>query len=190
MAETTPTREPETVTAGNTWTWTKTLASYAPTESGGTWTLSYAIAGEKALVWSSSYVATSGSTWTVTIPASVTATLPAGRYQWAAIVTGGSGYAGQRYTPETGTFTVLANPAELGDGDALRFAEKQLEAVEAVLANRITADLQSYTIAGQSIMAIPVERLMAIRNQLRVEVWRMRNPGKVAPVRRIAFVSR
>lgn len=187
MAETVPENEPATATAGNTWTWTKRLNDYAPTESGGTWTLSYIIAGPKALAWNASWVVTSGNTWTITIPASSTASLTAGRYQWSAVVTGGGGYAGQRFTPATGTLVVAANPELLADGDALAFAERNLSAVEAVLEGRITADIEAYTIGGKQVTAIPVMELMQLRSRLRYEVWLLRNPGLAGPVRAFAF---
>lgn len=187
MAETVGSGEPTTVTAGNTWTWTRSFASYAPSETGGTWTLSYAILGAAKLVWDAAWVTTSGAIWTVTIPAASTATLPAGTYQWTAILTGGSGYAGQRFTPAAGVFTVAANPSKLNAGDTLSFAEKTLAVVEAALEGRLTADMQSYSIGGRAVTAIPVSELFAIRNRLKTEVWRIQNPGKPLPGFAIRF---
>lgn len=186
MAETVPENEPTTATAGNTWTWTKRFNSYAPTESGGTWTLSYALAGSRTLDWDASWVTTSGNVWTITIPASKTS-IPAGRYEWTAILTGGSGYAGQRFTPEWGVLTVTANPALLAPGDTVAFAETQLAMVESVLSGRITADVEAYSIGGRQITTIPFAELWALRGRLRSEVWKLRNPGLAAPSRLIAF---
>ena len=189
MAQQTPTGEPSTATAGDTWQWIKQLRDYAPTETGGTWTLSYAIAGAGALTWDASWVTSDGARWTVTIPASATAGLPSGGYRWTAIVTGGSGYAGQRWSPETGVVTVVANPALLAAGDVAPWAETQLTVVEAVLAGRITADIQAYTIGGRAVTSIPLAELYALRTKLQHEVYRLRNPGTAGPVRLLRFTG-
>lgn len=180
MAETVPSGEPTTLTAGNTWSWTRTFPDYAPSESGGTWTLSYAIVGLDRLQWSAGWVTTSGGVWTVTVPATATNLRP-GAYQWTAILTGGSGYAGQRFTPASGVLTIAANPANLKAGDTVSFAERTLAVVEAALEGRLTADMESYSIGGRSVTAIPVAELYAMRQRLRTEVWRIQNPGKPLP---------
>lgn len=140
-----------------------------------------------SLPWDASYVDTSAGTFAVTIPATATANLPAGRYRWTAIVTGGGGYNGQRFTPESGVLTVTADPSQQGAGDAQTFAEKNLAAVEAVLDGRITADVEAYQIGGRSVTAIPIGQLMALRARLRDEVWRERNPGQPLPGVKVAF---
>lgn len=187
MAEQIPTGEPSTVTAGNTWTWTKTFSDYAPSESGGTWALSYAINGVGKLTWDAAWVSDDGQAWTVTIPAARTAGLPAGRYQWAAIVTGGGGYDGERYTPASGILTIQPNPETAAQGDLQTHAEKALAAVEAVLEGRITADVQAYAIGGRSVTSIPVLELRKLRAQYRDEVWRERHPGQTLPSVNVAF---
>ena len=187
MAENIPEGVPATLTAGNTWQWTQRLSDYAPTETGGTWALSYAINGVGSLKWDASWVTNDGLAWTVTIPAASTAGLPAGRYQWAAIVTGGGGYDGQRYTPDSGILTIAPNPATAAQGDFQTHAEKALSAVEAVLEGRITADIQAYAIGGRSVTSIPVLELRKLRAQYRDEVWRERHPGQTLPSVNVAF---
>lgn len=187
MAPVIPNGEPQVVTAGDTWQWYAFFRDYAPTEGGGTWTLAYAIVGGSKLEWDPSWASAGSGQWTVTIPASATADLPPGRYAWTAILTGGGTLAGQRATPAQGHFTVYANPASLAPGDTVTVAEKNLAAVEAVLSGRITADVQSWAIAGRSVVAIPVSELYLLRNQFRAEVLRERNAGKALPGVSIAF---
>ena len=187
MAPVIPQDEPTTVTAGDTWTWTKTVQDYAPTEGSGTWTLSYAIVGVNLLTWSASWVSAGTGSWTITIPASATSNLAEGRYTWTLVLTGGGTLAGRRATPLTGVFSVLANPALAAPGDGQTFAEAQLTVVEAVLAGRITADIQAYSIGGRSVTSIPFNELYLLRNRLRTEVWRERNPGKAMPGIFVAF---
>lgn len=189
MAPTIPQGEPATVTAGDTWQWNKNFSDYAPTDGSGTWTLSYAIVGAGAIKWDATYAVASGGGWVVTIPASATEGLAAGAYRWSAILTGGSGYANQRATPESGVFTVTANPALLIAGDTLSFAEKNLAVVEAALTGRLTADMQSYSIGGRAVVSIPIAELYAMRTKLQHEVYRERNPGRSNPVRLVQFTG-
>lgn len=187
MAPTVPQGEPSEVTAGDTWTWLKAFKDYRPTEGAGTWTLSYAIVGPDKLVWDASWVTTGTGDWTVEIPAASTANLLKGTYRWTAILTGGGTLSGDRGTPAAGVFTVLPNPATLKAGDTLSSAAKNLALVEAALEGRLTADMQSYSIGGRSVTAIPVSELYALRAQFRNELWRERNPGKAGPARLVAF---
>lgn len=189
MAPPIPRGEPTSVTAGDTWQWTKDFTNYTPSDGTGTWTLSYAIVGPDKLIWTAGWSVAGTADWTVTIPAASTANLTAGTYRWSAILTGGSGYSGERATPEAGVFTVVANPANLAAGDTLSSAVKNLALVEAALAGRLTADMQSYSIGGRSVTAIPVNELYALRTKFRQEVWLERNPGKVGPVRVVAFLK-
>lgn len=183
-----PTAVPDTLTIGNTWQWTTTIPDFTPSDDTGTWTLSYVVAGVGLLEWDASWVTVSGGGWAITVPAASTAGLTAGGYQWTAILTGASGYAGQRWTPLTGRVTLVDNPAALEPGDVQNFAEAQLAAIEEVLAGRWTDDLQAYTIGGRSVTLIPVAELWEIRSRLRSELWRARNPGKALPGMSVAFV--
>ncbi len=185
MAENIPEGVPATLTAGNTWQWTQRLSDYAPTETGGTWALSYAIAGIGALPWDASWVTDDGAVWTVAIPATSTANLPAGRYEWLAIVTGGGGYAGRRHTPVAGTLLVAANPEQWQQGDRQPWVEKTLAVIEEVLAGRITGDVQAYQIGTRSVTSIPILELYALRTRLQHELQRLRKGTD--PVRRIRF---
>ncbi|HNA51079.1 MAG TPA: hypothetical protein PK594_09535 [Mycobacterium sp.] len=187
MAPTTPRGEPASVTAGDTWEWIKDFKDYTPTDGSGTWTLSYAIVGPDKLIWDASWSVAGTGDWTITIPAASTANLTTGTYRWTAILTGGSGFSGERATPDSGVFHVQPNPALLAAGDTLSSAAKNLVVVEAAIAGRLTADMQSYSIGGRSVTAIPMNELMALRTRFREELWRERNPGKVGPVRLVAF---
>jgi len=49
-------------------------------------------------------------------------------------------------------------------------ARNMLNAIEAVLEGRITADVESYSIAGRSITKIPVSELLVLRSKYKAEV--------------------
>lgn len=86
---------------------------------------------------------------------------------------------GEVYDVGNGRIMVNANLATVSPGDMVSFEEKTLSAIEAVLQNRVTADLEQYSIAGRSITKIPVRELLQLRGQYRALVWKQRNPGKL-----------
>lgn len=49
-------------------------------------------------------------------------------------------------------------------------AETMLQAIEAVLEGRITADIEQYTIAGRSITKIPIEQLIKLHSHYAILV--------------------
>jgi hypothetical protein len=138
------------------------------------------------LEWDPLWAVADAAGWTITIPAALTS-VTAGTYAWTAILTGGGTLAGRRETPANGRVTVIADPDSLGAGDGLAFAETNLAVVEAAMAGRLSADLQSYSIGGRSVTMIPYLELYNIRKALREEVYRLRNPGKPLPGLHIAF---
>lgn len=167
MAPTIPTGEPTTVTAGSTWTWKLSHTTYPVSEG---WALSYAINGVGKLAWSASYVASSGTDHTVTIPAANTADLPPGTYEFFRVWTGSGGTAGQVYTEALPRLAVLANPQTAGAGDRQSWEEKTLAVIETVLSGRITDDIAMYQIGGRTVSKIPFNELVAMRAALRQAV--------------------
>ena len=51
-------------------------------------------------------------------------------------------------------------------------AATMLAAIESVLEGRITADIESYSIAGRQITKIPLSELLVIREKYKAEVAR------------------
>jgi hypothetical protein len=65
--------------------------------------------------------------------------------------------------------------------------ERTLAVIEAVLSGRLTADIQSYQIAGRSVTKIPITELLAMRGNLRAVIWRQTNPGKLGVPYKVQF---
>jgi hypothetical protein len=172
MAYTVPSVEPEVAQAGLTWAWTKSLAEFPPSES---WTLVYHFRGASAL----DVTATSTPSdphYTVTVPATSTAALTAGRYRWSAW----AGKSGEYYEAAYGVLVVEPNHATAAAGALQTHAEQTLAVIEAALAGRLTSDLESYTIAGRSVSKIPVLDLAQLRGIYAAIVWRERHPDQFA----------
>lgn len=184
MAPTVPTGEPERLTAGDTWQWTRSFSTYPISEG---WGLSYAINGAEALPWDASWVTDDGSTFTVLIPAASTE-LPAGRYEWAAILTGSGSYAGQRYVGASGVLVVDPNPATQEDGDRQTHAEKMVASLEAAIEGRATNDVLAYSLAnGRSVQMSEPAELLKWLNFYKAQVWQEQHPGQSLPGRVVRF---
>lgn len=180
-----PTSEPSTLTAGDTWKWTKSVQDY-PASDG--WQLSYAFRGgmKLDLAWATEVTAhANGRDFTITVPATKTDKLPKGTYHWAAYAT----KAAERFEVDHGTLTVRPNLAVGTLEDGKTHAEKTLAVLEAKLEGRLASDLENYVIAGRSVSKIPVSELVKLRQQYRAEVWRERNPGRLGPTVEARFTA-
>ena len=163
MTVTIPTAPPSAAVAGDTWTWTDTSSDYPASEG---WVLAYRIAGPDVVTWSSGYVAASGDTSTVTIPAATTASLRAGSYRVVATYT----LSGARYSVECARLTVTANPDTLAAGDTVSWAETTLAAIESFLGGHLEGGVQSYMVGQRQLQHIALGELITMRNNLRAEV--------------------
>lgn len=187
MAPQVSTIEPSVLTAGDTWLWEVSDVTDYPISEG--WTLSYEIGGVDKPQWNAGWATNNGSTWSIAIPADQTRALTAGRYQWAAIMTGSGSYAGRRHVIRTGVFELLPDPATAQPGELQSQDEKDLAVIVAVMAGRITADIQQYAIGGRSVIKMTVGELWRWRTILETRVWRAKHPGQVGPAIASRFVS-
>jgi len=172
MAQTVPTREPASVTAGDTLAWQISLADY-PASAG--WTLKYRLinaAGKIDITGTAS-----GDDHRVSVPAATSAGWTAGDYTWQAYVEGGTS---ERYTVATGAITIKANLAAQSAGyDTRSPAAKTLAAVDSWLTSRDLA-VAEYEIAGRRMKYIPITDLIALRSKLQAEVARETAAERVA----------
>lgn len=101
-----------------------------------------------------------------TATAAQTGAYVAGDYQWQIVATKTT----TRYTIATGICTVTDNIAGRSAAyDNRSHAKKVLDAIEAVIEGRATADQQSYTIAGRSLTRTPLQDLMRLRAMYKAE---------------------
>jgi hypothetical protein len=182
-----PTSEPDRLTAGDTWTWSRAFPDYPASE----YTISYAIAGATALSWDAAYAVVSGDGVVITIPATATADLVPGTYRWVAYAT----LSSTRYTADSGVFTVEPNLAVFADGEALTHNERMLALVEAALEERLTGvsaggrgTVENYAVEGRQVSLIPTEQLSILLGKYRRAVSRERNPDQANPQMLVRFV--
>jgi hypothetical protein len=178
LAPTIPTTEPSRFAAGETVSWTKAVADFPNTDG---YSLVYAFGGPTAF---SNVTATSESdgSYSVTIAAATTVALTPGVYRWQSYAESGL----ERYAVESGQFVVTASL--LGGNPVVSQAVKTLAVIDAALENRLTSDIESYTILGRSVNKIPISDLIKLRATFAAQVWKENNPGKAGPSRKVTFV--
>lgn len=164
MAADIPTSEPGALRAGDTWSWTKTLADYPASA----WTLKYRF--KNAAGGFEITAGESGDDYSISVAAATTAAYAAGAYAWMAWVEGGSS---EKYTVDTGTLTV--NPDYRTGTATAAFDDRTharivLDAIEAVIQNRASKDQERYTIAGRELFRTPIPTLLKLRQHYKAEV--------------------
>ncbi len=141
MTITIPTKEPAQLRAGDTWRWNRTdLLDYPASAYTLTYRFKNAAGGFEIVA------DPSGNTYAVNVDATVTASFPAGNYDWQAQVDGPLG----RFTVSQSSLIVLpslfAGSATSGL-DSRSTAKIALDAINAQLQKRATADQQEYEIS-------------------------------------------
>lgn len=172
MSEPIPSTEPSEFAAGESVQWRRSYGDYLPADG---WTLKYYFAGPD--IFTVTPDAVSGE-WLATLAPGDTAAKVRGTYQWTAYAEKGAG-PDERHRVAKGTLLLTLNVTTAVAGDLTPFAERLLPIVEAALVNRLTVDQQSFQIDGTAIVNIPVVELKRIRTELRTELWKKRNPGKI-----------
>ena len=135
MAAEIPTVEPESITAGDSTTWTRTLADYPATAG---WALGYTFiqAGKPSLTIGTTG---SGTVYTAALTIANTTALGSGLWYWQAYVA----KTGSRVTIGQGRLNVLRNFADAGaDFDPRSFAKKALDAIEEACLSGIREDIE------------------------------------------------
>lgn len=173
---------PSTIAAGTTVVYTKAVPDYLPADG---WTLKLYIRGAVTL---NKTATVSGTSYVVTLTSTDTATLSAGGYRWAEQVEK-AGTPLEVHEIDRGELLVELNLATAAANDALTYEEKTLAVIEAKLSGRLTADMESYQIAGRAVSRIPVKELEALRDKYRLRVYQQRNGGKFSRTLRVEFPS-
>lgn len=149
---------PATLTAGDTWSWTDSLADYeAPT-----WQVVYYLRGPQQITLTS---ADDGADHEFDIAASTTATYKPGSYDWAARVDDGTTFT----TIATGRVTVLANFANAAH-EFRSFWRQVLDELEPVILGRAGTDQLSMSIAGRSLQRMSWDELLSVYDRAKIEV--------------------
>lgn len=126
---------------------------------------------------------TDGQAFVWNIGADLTDDLEAGVYKWAIRVDTDDGI----FQPLKGTTNVEPDMAAAAAGDLQDPDEKLLELVEAAIAGRIPAGMDSYQIRGRAVSKIPLSELLKLRRELRAAIRAKKTPGLISRPVRIRF---
>lgn len=164
-----PTLEPQSVVAGDTLQFDRDIDNF-PASDG--WTLSYTLlsVGLSPININGGVVTSTDGTFNVNVPASTTTGWTPGKYLWTAYVVGSGQYAGQRFKVAEGAIEIKPNPATAdATVDPRSQAKKNLDAIDAVLAGRVTADVQSYKIGIRELVKMRASELLSLRGYYAAE---------------------
>lgn len=154
--------EPTTIYAGDTLTWTRTLADYPAPE----WVLTYSLVQLGSAI--TIVAAAAGTDHLVYVPATETANYVPGDYTWSAFVSDAlTGLV--RHTVERGAMTVQPNPAA-GGYDTRSDPQIILDNINAYLKDPQNIKAASYSFQNRSLSRWPLGDLLAWRTQLMSEV--------------------
>ena len=168
---------PSEFAAGTTVSFTRTLADY-PASDAWAFTL-YIVAADVV----SKLATADGDAHAVTLAATETKGIAPGVYRYVERVS----KAGEVFEVGSGFVTVQPDPLEASADDYKSADEKLLEAIDAVLAGRISADVEAYSIEGRALTRIPFRDLARIRATLAAKV-RARRRGSILTVgARVSF---
>lgn len=184
-----PVNEPSSFAINETVRWQRAFGDFPPSDG---YALKYYFSGAGAIQKSADGSAgngVNGTAWVLTLTPSNTAGKPAGIYKWSAYAEKGSGASLERWLLASGVITLTADITTAEAGALQTHEERTLAVIEAAIEDRLTADMQSYTIDGRQVTKIPIMELRRLRVQYQSAVWRIQNGGKLGPTIKHAFVT-
>lgn len=167
-----PTREPNTVTAGDLWTWTRSLPDF---KAGDGWALSYALTSSAALITLTG--SASGDDHLISVAAATTAAYAAGTYSVQGYVT----KATERYTVYRGDIEIRPNLAAASSGyDNRSHARKVLDSIEAAILTVSGGTVSSWSGLDESWTRKSLPELIEAREKYRAELRAEENRERIA----------
>lgn len=162
---------PDSFPAGTTITYRKSLSDYP---AGDGWTFTLYLAG--ANVTSILGVA-DGNDFVVTIAATVTsgASFEAGLYEWIERVS----LSGAVYEIDSGVVSILPDLSTAAAGERQSWIERSIVVLRAHIEGRMTAAMQSYMIAGRSVVKMPIREAVDLLGTLESRLARLNDPTVV-----------
>lgn len=171
MAVTVPTKEPSTIRAGDTLTFSRSIPDYLASDS---WTLSYTLISRKADKITFNATA-DGQDFLVEQTPTVTRTWGTGHF----LLVGKVSKAAQSFTIFSGPVEILPDLSQEDNYDDRTNAEKMLETIELMLVGgELSRTQQSYSINGRSFSSFNKTELLMARDKLKGEVRWEKNKGR------------
>lgn len=173
-----PDYEPTEIVAGDTVEWTKVLADYPASA----WALKYRIVGQG--IAKEIAASADGDAYAITIPAADTAAIQA---DVTARLFGYVESGVEKHTVYDDRLRIKPNPRTASVTDLQSHAERAIAALEARIEDRLTADIESYSINGRSVSKIPILECRKLLGQYRAQLWREQHEDESHPTHAIHF---
>jgi hypothetical protein len=175
---------PTVIVAGTTVKYHRSFDDYPASEG---WGYVFYANGAANIFKIAATVNPDSNSFDIVIPASLTAPIAPGRYQCAERLTNTN--TSEIVDPNDDDIQLLveANIASASAGAFVSHIERMLVIIEAALEGRLTADLETYQIAGRSISKIPAKELLWFRGHYRSKLYQLQNPGRLGTQVAIAF---
>jgi len=151
---------PSQIVAGDTLNFCRSLSDYQAADG---YQISYKLVNTAAVIEFSG-ADQGGGEWLFDIKPSTTESWQSGKFTWYEIATKGP----DRFTLASGNTEIKPDPTAAHDTRS--YAQKMLDAVEALLQKKATKDQQNYAINGRSLTRYSVEDLIALRDKFKAEV--------------------
>lgn len=182
-----PNEVPKTIVAGTTVKWHRSFEDF-PASQG--WSYVFYANGAANKFQIAATTNPDGNSFDIVIPASLTASIAAGRYQCAEVLTS-TDDPPQVVHPQKDMMELLveANVATASAGAFVSHIERALPIIEAAIEGRLTADIENYQIQGRSISKIPIVELIRYRGMYKSKLYQLQNPGRLGPSVEIAFTG-
>ncbi|MFI4962632.1 MAG: hypothetical protein ACHP6H_02100 [Legionellales bacterium] len=149
---------PGKIQAGDSLIFKRHLLEY----DSSTWTLTYYLTNATDCYSFSS--TPDADDFSFNVPATSTGLWAAGVYQYFGQV---SNDAGEAHTVDTGVITILAPYTAPVDNRS--YSKIMLDAIENLLAGKVTRDAISYSVAGRSLTKMPIKDLLLIHDRFAYE---------------------
>lgn len=163
---------PETISAGISLRFDVSLSAY-PVD---TWTAALHVRGANVIDLTATVV---DGVFRFEIPAATSAAYVAGPHAYSLRLSNGATVA----EAEAGSLSIAANLASAAAGfDSRTHAQKTLDAIEAVIAQRATMDQMRYRINNRELERTPIADLLKLRATYRAEVAREQRAARGGPL--------
>lgn len=184
--------EPLEIITGDTLSWLRSCSDVTYVDHDGQtqeckasdgWTLKYSFAAPVALgAFQITAAAHDTDDYLVSVSAATTSGYAASdNYAWVAYVEKGAGASLERHQIDSGSCKVKAGHAYYQSRyDRRSHCKKVLDAIEALIEGRATADVSQYSIAGRSIVKMAPEELLRWRSFYKTEYQAELDAEKIA----------
>ena len=174
--------------AGTTVRWHRSFDDYRASDG---WTYTFYAIGATDKFQIAATINPDTNSFDIVVPAALTTSLAGGRYQCGEVLNNSTLSPPEQAQPSKDRLELLIelSVASASPGAFITHVERTLAIIEAAIEGRMTADLETYQIAGRSVSKIPIKELLGFRGLYRSKLYQLQNPGRLGAPVLIAFTN-